>query len=304
MPRLWRVVARHHPALAPRRAVPPPVAAESGSPSPVGDQIPRPAGFRFKLAPQLRHEYPQVAGIGVIRRSAQVGQQRARCHEPARLKHESRQQVPLGRREVNTLAVRANRGGGREVDGDVSELDRCRFDGRLRPAGYGAHPSEQLLHAERLGDVVVGSEVERLHLVRAADAGREHDNRGLGVSADAADDVDAGNVRQPEIQDDEIWSVPGRRGERLGAGPRLDHVIVAGCEVHRQRAQQGRLVVDDENSRHAFRSADLGRERARRSEQRRPLGQRERGQLEQRQPQEKHAGRSCEGRNDPQGRRA
>ena len=32
--------------------------------------------------------------------------------------------MPLGRREVNTLAVRAGRGGGRKVDGDVSGLDR------------------------------------------------------------------------------------------------------------------------------------------------------------------------------------
>ena len=199
----------------------------------LGDQISRPAGLRFELAPQLRHEYPQVARIGVVRRSSQVGQQSARPHEPARLTHERRQQMPLGRREMNAFAVGAGGGGGREVDRDVSQLDRCCRDGWLGSASYRAHPGEQLLHAERLGDVIVRPEIERLHLVRAADAGGEHDDRGLGVSADAADHVDAGNVRQPEIQDDEIWPVAGRRGQCLSAGPRLHDLVVARREVHR-----------------------------------------------------------------------
>ena len=89
----------------------------------LGDQISRPAGFRFELAPKLGHEYPQVARIGVVRRPSQIGQQSARPHEPARFTHERRQQMPLGRREMDALAVGPGGGGGREVDRDVSELD-------------------------------------------------------------------------------------------------------------------------------------------------------------------------------------
>ena len=61
---------------------------------------------------------------------------------------------------------------GREVDGEVGGLDRGGLPGRSTDAAErGPEPGEQLVHAERLGDVVVGAGIERGDLVLFARRG-------------------------------------------------------------------------------------------------------------------------------------
>jgi len=103
--------------------------------------------------------------------------------------------------------------------------------------------------AERLRHVVVGSEVERVHLVVLATARREDDDRGARVLADATDNLEAVAVRQVEVEHHEIGLTPLVARDRVAGGlGRLDleampAKVRAKCPHHRW------LVVDDEEAR-------------------------------------------------------
>ena len=94
--------------------------------------------------------------------------------------------------------------------------------GQVRPGAPARRPDpgEQLVDAERLGDVVVGAEVERLHLVVRPVPGRQHDDRQPAPRAQPAQHLDARRG-------------PAARGRaRAGrAGPR-----VAACSAVRPSA--------------------------------------------------------------------
>ncbi len=80
----------------------------------------------------------------------------------------SAQQGELGGREVDEVPGLGDLAG-RNVDLDVAGHNERRLRGVARcwPAASerGVDPGQQLLDAERLGHVVVGTEVERPHLV-------------------------------------------------------------------------------------------------------------------------------------------
>ena len=84
--------------------------------------------------------------------------------EAAAVAYEHLDEVPLGRREAHLFAV-ASHLLRRQVDGEVLGLDEGFFFRRGGAAEGGAQASEELVHAERLGDVVVGAGVERRNLV-------------------------------------------------------------------------------------------------------------------------------------------
>ena len=63
-------------------------------------------------------------------------------------------------------------------------------------------------------------------------------------------DVDAVDVGQAEVEDDQVGWVRGRRGECLGSGAGGEHLVVAGAQVDGQRAQDLWLVVDHQHPGH------------------------------------------------------
>ena len=77
--------------------------------------------------------------------------------------HEHFHDVPLRRGEPDEL-VAAPRLLCDEVDREVGGREDCAAFGQNGPAHRGPQSSEQLVHAERLGHVVVGAEVERFDL--------------------------------------------------------------------------------------------------------------------------------------------
>ena len=77
--------------------------------------------------------------------------------------------------------------------------------GPVQTAGSGMaqgrpHPSQQFAGAEGFRHIVVGAQVQRLHLVVFLGPGRHDDNRHLGPLADVADDLLAVHIRQAQIQ--------------------------------------------------------------------------------------------------------
>ena len=100
--------------------------------------------------------------------------------------------------------------------------------GGSRVADGGAHACEQLGGAERLGQVVVRAEIERLHLVVLVRAGGNHHHRQARPRAQLAQDVNAVHVRQTEIEDDQIRTVRGDHGLRLAARAGQQRFVVVG----------------------------------------------------------------------------
>ena len=124
-------------------------------------------------------------------------------------------------------------------------------------AGDRPDPGEQFVDAERLGDVVVGAGVERVHLVLAAGPAGQHDDRDVGPAAQAADDVDAVHVGQAEVEHDQVRVLAGgQRAARRPPSAATVDVVAPGAQVDPQRAQDLRLVVDDQDPGHDSPPAD------------------------------------------------
>ena len=126
-------------------------------------------------------------------------------------------------------------------------LGRCC---RCAAAQRSPQAREQLLHVERLGDVVIGSGVEGGDLVAAVVAGREDEDRHGGPAAEAADHVDATDPGKSEVEDDDVRMVSRGQEKRLLPGRRDVDVVATGPQVDRHRPQDRLLVVDDEDSAH------------------------------------------------------
>jgi hypothetical protein len=68
-----------------------------------------------------------------------------------------------------------------------------------------SHAGKQLIHAERLGDIIVRSEVESLNLAGLiATTGQNHDWNTLVASPYHSQQIVTLNVRKPEIEDDQV----------------------------------------------------------------------------------------------------
>ena len=71
-------------------------------------------------------------------------------------------------------------------------------------------PGLELGHAERLRDEVVGPAVESLHLAVLVPVGGEDHDRHVRELPDAAADLEAVEVGQAQVEDDEVRSPPAR----------------------------------------------------------------------------------------------
>ena len=72
------------------------------------------------------------------------------------------------------------------------------------PAQHGAYARGQFVGVERLGDVVVGAEVEPLRLVAGRALGRQQDDRHRPPLAQLAHDLDAVEVGHDDVQQDDV----------------------------------------------------------------------------------------------------
>ena len=136
------------------------------------------------------------------------------------------------------------------VDGDLADDEGPRplTAGHAASAERDPDARQQLLGPERLGDVVVGTEVERLHFVGLGTArGQDEDRHGRRRSHPAAD-LGTLEIRQPEIEDDQIGRAIGSGLKRLHAGPRDFDFVAAGPQQRRHRSLNRGLVIDEQDA--------------------------------------------------------
>ena len=111
-----------------------------------------------------------------------------------------------------------------EVDGQLARVHRGPTALLLDPVAQGrAHPRQEVRDAERLGDVVVGTLVQRRHLAALVVAAGEHQDRGIGQALELRQQRHAVAVGQAQVEQDDLGAVvPDGAMGGLGIG-RFDH---------------------------------------------------------------------------------
>ena len=159
--------------------------------------------------------------------------------------HENLDDVPLGRGEPDELFPSTYLLGG-EVEREVG-----RGHDRLALREHGSthcrpQTCEELVHAERLGQVVVGTKVERLDLGRLGPTPRQHDDRHRRPAPEAAHDVEPVHAGKSEVEDDDVGMVARRELERLFTGEGDVGVVSTRFEVDFEGLADARIVLDHE----------------------------------------------------------
>ena len=113
----------------------------------------------------------------------------------------------------------------------------------------GLHARAELAHRERLGDVVVGAELEAEHLVDLLRLGREHDDRHRrALRAQPLADLEAVHPRQHQVEHHEVELLLGEARERLAAVGRLHDLVAVALEREREQCLDRLLVVDEQDA--------------------------------------------------------
>ena len=120
----------------------------------------------------------------------------------------------------------------------------------LAPAQERAHPACELGHRERLGDIVVGAELEPEHPVQLGVLRGEHDDRKVALGTDGAADFGARELGHHHVEQEQVVTAAARGFERRFAvfhavdlEPLLPERIgrpARGCPARRRREGSGR----------------------------------------------------------------
>src|SRR5689334_7046907 len=227
----------------------------SGDGSTIGKPIAH-AADRLDPAPCLAELRAQVMDIGVdrVRRDRHgegpcLVQELVARQRLARMAQEALEQRELARAEIHRSTA----------DGDPAaslvERDRTGGEDRVRasrpglgPASERSQPRGQLLVGERLDEVVVGAGIEARDAVVDRVPGGQHQDRQVALApTNAARHVEAGDVRQPDVEDhglDALRRVRELEG-RLAVRRDLHHVAVI-LEQASQDALEAGVVLDEQ----------------------------------------------------------
>ncbi len=113
-----------------------------------------------------------------------------------------------------------------------------------------SNAGHELAGAERLGDVIVGAQLQPHQLVRLVVTGGEHDDRQSGGAPDLAGDVEPVDARQAKVQDHEVRVLGVDAHESLAPVPGTEHREAGALEVVAHDLGDLVLVVDDQNRLH------------------------------------------------------
>ena len=162
---------------------------------------------------------------------------------------EGRQQAELERRQRDLGAVDGH-ASLREVHGQKRvRVGLASLGPASGPAEHGLDPGEQLLPAERLGDVVVGARLEAAHLLQLGRPGGQHRHRHVGKVADALERLPTIQLGHRDVQEDGVRRRRVERPQRILAVGGLGHLVALTLQELANEAADVRVVVDNEHVR-------------------------------------------------------
>src|SRR5687767_9780119 len=171
--------------------------------------------------------------------------------DAARLAGEVPEDLELGRGQADA-ALAALDAPPVEVDQQVLVADDATADRvgevAVRTAQERLDPAQQLAQAERLGQVVVGAQLQADDLVDLLVAGGEHEHRGFRArGAQPAEDLEAVHARQADVEQDQVRGGPGGDLQALLTGAGEGHLVALLLEGVLDSARNGVLILDDQD---------------------------------------------------------
>ncbi len=127
-----------------------------------------------------------------------------------------------------------------------------------------SHHDAEMLEVDRLGEEVVGAEVQGLHRLADAAVARDDDHRdGQVALLHFLEKVDAVQARQPQVRQDEAVIVQGQKTERLlGLRDRIHlHLRIFLEQALQVAPRQVVIFHNEDTSRHGRRLLARGRGR-------------------------------------------
>lgn len=128
-----------------------------------------------------------------------------------------------------------------------------------------ADTRKYLAKMERLGDVVVGTDLQADDSINNVTLSRHHDDRKRGALADLTCDAQAVHIGQRKVQGYEIDVVAGQRAHNISPARRLGHAEAFTFEASAQEETHLLIVVDDQDVRalglvfvHPFQPTNIG----------------------------------------------
>ena len=206
------------------------------------------------LLPQAADE--DVDGAVAMRLAAapELLEQLVAGDDAAAVERELVEEPELGRRQLGADAVDEGLHLAR-VDPELLDLDRLaarRLLAADRAAGRGADARDELLHRERLDEVVVGADLERVDaVVLGAARGDDDDRRADPLVAGGLDELPAVNAREHQIEHADVGLLVAKPRETLRPVPDGHRIEAGGAEMARHSLGDDLVVLDDQNLRHA-----------------------------------------------------
>ena len=167
-------------------------------------------------------------------------------HDDPLVAHQVLEQLELALGELD-LALTAGHLVRVRVQGQVGDGQRRRPAWRAA-AQQRAQPREQLLTLERLDEVVVGTGVQALDAGLQRVAGGEHEDRHVVGRAQPAGHLDAVELGQPEVEDDEVGVERRRLAQRRLAVGGDAHLVALQAQRALEDLGDLLVVLDDEHA--------------------------------------------------------
>jgi hypothetical protein len=163
----------------------------------------------------------------------------------SRVEHEQLEQLVLGARQLDELLAHPHPVAV-GVDPQLTEPEAA--IGRRLPAGAAeqrAQPRLELVHVERLDQVVVGPGIQSVDPVRHGVASGQHQHRDpVALAPKQPAHLEPVDVGQPDVEDDRVGHGAAHRGECVGAGLGQPHLVTGQREGAAQDVAQTPIVVD------------------------------------------------------------
>ena len=125
----------------------------------------------------------------------------------------------------------------------------------FHPAQGHPQTGQQLVHTERLGEVIVRPCIQGFHLVPVLAAGRNHQDGHLAPSPDLADDLHPIHIGQAQVQQQHIGPAGCRLQQRLGPIGRSAVLVALGLQGSDDQIADGLIVLHHQNTGRFFKQA-------------------------------------------------